>query len=362
MPKTKNSLKPRDAVLRMDPYRPPSSGRGGKMRLDFNENTVGCSPRVLRMLRKIAAGELTVYPEYEDALPQFAAHFGVTPDQMVLTNGTDEAIQLVVNTYVNAGDPVVVLRPTYAMYRFYAQVAGASVHEVDYLPDLSFPQRGLLKKLNSRTRALFLANPNNPTGTLASWSQLQAVLEAAPRAAVLVDEAYFEFSGQTVLPWIGGYSNLFVSRTFSKAFGLAALRLGCLFSQARNIQAIRRGQSPYSVNAVAVALGLEAIRDTAFVEKYAAEVLRARQMLCRELDALGLHYYPSSANFVLVDFGDASRQMRDLLGEHEILVRDRSYELPGCVRITVGSVAQTRKLLAVLRRAWHKIKVSEPRP
>ncbi|MBI1955435.1 MAG: aminotransferase class I/II-fold pyridoxal phosphate-dependent enzyme, partial [Acidobacteria bacterium] len=239
----------------------------------------------------------------------------------------------------------------YAMYRFYAQVAGASVREVDYLPDLSFPQKNLLKKLNSRTRAVFIANPNNPTGTLASWSQLQAVLEAAPRAAVLVDEAYFEFSGQTLLPRISDYPNLFISRTFSKAFGLAAMRLGCLFSQAGNISAIRKGQSSYSVNAVAVALGLEAIRDTAFVGKYVAEVLKARQMLCRELHALGLKYYPSSANFVLVDFGDASRQMRKLLDEHEILVRDRNYELPGCVRITVGTVAQTRKLLAVLRQA-----------
>src|SRR3990167_10496560 len=269
----KDELKPRDAILRMDPYRPPSSGRGGKMRLDFNENTVGCSPRVLRGLRGIAADSLAVYPEYEEALPRFAAYFGVKPQQMTLTNGTDEAIQLVVNTYVNAGDGVIVLRPSYAMYRFYAQLAGARVAEAGYPADLRFPAKELLKRITSRTRAIFVANPNNPTGTSASPSQLKALLRAAPRAAVMVDEAYFEFSGKTVLPWIADYPNLFVSRTFSKAYGLAALRLGCLFSQKQNIGAIRKGQSPYSVNAVAVAAALEAVRNSGAVKKYVSEVL-----------------------------------------------------------------------------------------
>lgn len=324
------------------------------MRLDFNENTEGCSPRVLERLNGFGIEDLAVYPEYEEALPQFAHYFGVAPNRMTLTNGTDEAIQLVVNTYVNAGDRVVVLRPTYAMYRFYAQLSGAQVEEAAYRPDLSFPEKELLRKVNARTKAVFVANPNNPTGTSATAGQLEALLRAAPQAAVMVDEAYFEFSGQTVLPWIAEHPNLFVSRTFSKAYGLAALRVGCLFSRAANIQAIRKGQSPYSVNAVAVAAALEAIRDSAYVKSYAAEVLEARRMLCAELERLGWKYFPSNANFVLVDFGKAARKVRELLGEHEILVRDRSYELPGCVRITAGTMAQTQKLIAVLHRTGRK--------
>ena len=351
MKRNSSQLKPRQAILRMEPYRPPSSGRGGKMRLDFNENTEGCSPRVLRKLKGLGAEALAVYPEYADALPKLARHFKVAPSELTLTNGTDEAIQLVVNTYVNAGDRVIVLRPSYAMYRFYAQVAAAQVEEVDYRADLGFPEKELLEKIGARTRATFIANPNNPTGTSATLAQLKTLLLAAPHAAVMVDEAYFEFSGQTVLPWIAEYPNLFVSRTFSKAYGLAGLRVGCLFSRAENMAAIRKGQSPYSVNAVAVAAALEAIRDRAFMKRYAAQVLQARTLLCAELDRLGWKYFPSDANFVLVDFGPASSAMRRLLGEHEILVRDRSYELPGCVRITVGTVAQTRKLIGILRRA-----------
>ncbi len=333
----------------MQPYRPPSSGRGKKMRLDFNENTVGCSPRVLQRMKKLTAAELAVYPEYEDALPRFAAYFGVRRDQLTLTNGTDEAIQLVVNTYVSAGDPVVVLKPSYAMYRFYAQIAGARVVEVDYPSDLSFPQEKLLRAAKARAKAIFVANPNNPTGTLASPRQLKELLESAPKAVVMVDEAYFEFCGQTALPWIRRYPNLFVSRTFSKAYGLAAMRCGCLFSDARNMERIRKGQSPYSVNTVAVACALEAIRDTAYVKKYASEVVRARRILCDELDRLGWPYFPSAANFVLVNFGSAAQPIRRLLGEHKILVRDRGYEIPGSVRITVGTVAQTRQLIRVLR-------------
>jgi len=333
----------------MDPYRPPSSGRAGKLRLDFNENTVGCSPRVRQALRGLATRDLAIYPEYSEALPRFAAYFRVSPDQMTLTNGTDEAIQLVVNTYVNAGDTVLLPRPTYAMYHFYAQVAGARLVEVPYAAGLRFPAKELLRKIHSRTRAIFIANPNNPTGTSASPAQLKALLRAAPRAAVVVDEAYFEFSGNTVLPWIAKYPNLFVSRTFSKAIGLATLRLGCLFSRSENIQAVRKGQSPYSVNGVAVALGLAAVRDPGYFRKYAAEVVRARALLCRELDSLGLKFYPSDANFVLVDFGSAAAAVRKQLSEHDILVRDRGYEIPGCIRITVGTVQQTRRLIDVLR-------------
>jgi histidinol-phosphate aminotransferase len=182
------------------------------------------------------------------------------------------------------------------------------------------------------------------------------LLRAAPQAAVLVDEAYFEFSGQTVLPWIARYPNLFVSRTFSKAYGMAAMRVGCLFSNANNIDAVRKGQSPYSINSVGVAAALAAIRDRAHVKRYVAEVLAARTTLCNALDRLGWMYFPSDANFVLVRFGRSARRVRDALAKQNILVRDRSYELPGCVRITVGTRSQTQKLIAALRRVRETVR------
>src|ERR1700681_711973 len=133
----KGVVRPREAVLKMAPYSPPTAGREGKLRLDFNENTVGCSPRVIEFLRaRLNAGSLAVYPEYGEARNALADFFQVTPEQLLLSNGTDEAIQVFINTYVNAGDEVVLLRPAYAMYRFYAQVAGAVISEVQYQPPL----------------------------------------------------------------------------------------------------------------------------------------------------------------------------------------------------------------------------------
>ncbi len=346
--------RPRRAVLDMAPYSPPTSGRAGKLRLDFNENTVGASPAVAAFLReRLESDGLAVYPEYGSAREALARYFGVDESQLLLANGTDEAIQVLVNAYVDAGGDVLLLRPTYAMYRFYAEVAGASIREIDYRPeDLGVPLEEILDALRPDTRAVFLANPNNPTGTGIGLEGITAILEKATGAAVLVDEAYFEFAGVTALGLLERYPNLFVSRTFSKVFGLAGLRLGCLFSVAQNISIVRKAQSPYSVNAIAALAAEAAVRDTAYVEAYVQEVLASRQLLCEEFDRLGISYFPSQANFVLFRAGDRAIEVRDRLREAGVLVRDRSYELPGCVRVTAGTRQQVRRFLEVFQEVW----------
>jgi len=220
----------------MAPYSPPTGGRADKLRLDFNENTVGCSPRVLEYLKeRLNESIFSVYPEYAETREALAGFFGVDEAQIVLSNGTDEAIQVLVNTYIDDNDEVLVLHPSYAMYRFYAEVAGASVRELGYRPDtLAFPLEELLESIGPATRAVLIANPNNPTGTGVDLTAVRRILEKAPQAAVLIDEAYYEFSGVTALPLLGEYPNLFVSRTFSKVYGMAAMRVGVLLSQAAN--------------------------------------------------------------------------------------------------------------------------------
>jgi histidinol-phosphate aminotransferase len=350
----KGAIKPRPAVLSMAPYSPPTGGRAGKLRLDFNENTVGCSPRVIAALQqRLDAGGLTVYPEYSEARQAVADYFRVPPDQLLFTNGTDEAIQVFINTYVDAGQEVLLLRPSYAMYRFYAEVMGAKVREIDYAaPGMEFPLQELLDAITPDTRAVLIANPNNPTGTGIGLLAIERILHRARRAAVLIDEAYYEFSGVTALGEIERVPNLFVSRTFSKVFGMAAMRLGCLFSHAGNIEFLHKAQSPYSVNTVAVMAAQAAVEDRQYIESYVAEVLAARELLCVGLEKLGIGYVPSSANFVLGHFGDRAVAVRDALRGQGILVRDRSYEAPGCVRITVGTREQTRTLLAALEEIW----------
>jgi histidinol-phosphate aminotransferase len=347
-------LLPRKAVLEMAPYSPPTAGRAGKLRLDFNENTVGCSPRVLAFLReRLTEDGLAVYPEYGEAKQELAAFFGVPPEELLFTNGTDEAIQVLLNTYVDAGEDVLLLRPSYAMYRFYAQVAGAAIREIDYRAgDLAFPLEELLDRIGSATRAVLIANPNNPTGTGVDVAAIRRILEKAANAAVLIDEAYFEFSGITALPLIAKYPNLFVSRTFSKVYGMAAMRLGCLFSRSANIAYLHKAQSPYSVNALAALAARAAVQDRAYVESYVAEALAARDLLRAGLDELGIPYYPSQANFILIRIGPRSIEVRDRLREKGVLVRDRSYEIAGAVRVTVGTRAQVRRFLEELKEIW----------
>lgn len=350
----KGTIRPREAVLKMAPYSPPTAGREGKLRLDFNENTVGCSPHVIEFLReRLSAGGLAVYPEYAEAKQALADFFHLPAEQLLLTNGTDEAIQVFVNTYVNAGDEALLLRPAYAMYRFYAQVADATIREIDYRPPhMEFPVDEVLAAITPETRAVIIANPNNPTGTGVHLQGIERILKRARKAAVLIDEAYYEFSGVTALSLIERAPNLFVSRTFSKVYGMAAMRLGSVFSGAANIAFLHKAQSPYSVNALAALAVQRAVRDRAYIENYVAEVLAARELLCVGFEKLGIAYVPSSANFVLANFGRRAIEVRDTLRARGILVRDRSYEVPGHVRVTVGTREQTRRLLAALEEIW----------
>ena len=347
-------LQPREAVLKMAPYNPPTGGRADKMRLDFNENTVGASPKVVEYLREhLSEAGLAVYPEYEEVKRELAEFFGVETDDFTLTNGTDEAIQVLINTYVDDGDEVLLLQPSYAMYRFYAEVAGATVREIPYRAEkLAFPLEELLEAIRPSTRAILIANPNNPTGTGTSREGIERILEAATGAAVLMDEAYYEFCGITALPLIDDYPNLFVSRTFSKVYGMAAMRLGCLFSQSGNVEFLRKAQSPYSVNSLAALAARAAIQDRGYIQKYVMEVLAARELLYVGLERLGIPYYESQANFVLFDAGQRAIEIRDELRRRGVLVRDRSYEIAGCVRVTTGTRDQIGRFLKELGEIW----------
>src|SRR6202022_667775 len=224
----------RRAVAGLAPYDAPQEGRAKKLRLDFNENTVGCSPAVLRALSRITAEQMAIYPEYQETTRRLARFFRVRPEEIHLTNGIDDALHLITDTFVNAGDAVLVVEPTFDMYRFFGELAGARVIGLRYDEEMKFPVADFLQVLRTSSRrcprVLFIANPNNPTGTLVQPEDLRRILRAASRTLVLVDEAYFDFAGLTILPWIRQYPNLLVARTFSKSAGLAALRLGCLFA------------------------------------------------------------------------------------------------------------------------------------
>ncbi len=352
-------LSPREAVRTLPSYHPPLAGRDG-LRFDFNENTVGCSPRVLERLRRLSAEELARYPEREPVEKTVAEFLGVDATELLLTNGVDEAIHLLCETYLEPGDEALIAVPTYSMYRIYMMAAGAQVVSVPAGVDFRFPAEALRKCITPRTRLIAIANPNNPTGAIAPPEELMKIARAAPAAAVLVDEAYFEFCGQTLLSARREFHNLFVARTFSKAYGMAGLRVGALVGDADQMRAIRRVSSPYNVNAVALACLPAAIADQAYIQEYVAEALESRARLESALEATGIRFWPSRANFVLLRVGstrDDAAAFVEAMRRRGILVRDRSNDhgCEGCVRITVGPSEHTDRLLVALHETFAEL-------
>src|SRR5438270_6392303 len=226
----------REAILNRRTYEAPAEGRSEKLRLDFNENTAGCSPAVRRALAKLTTKQLAMYPEYQAPTRRIARYFGVRPEELLLTNGGDDALRVFFDTFVDAGSRVLICEPTFPMYRYYAEIAGARVDAARYGAEMEAPISAILAALRSNPRVFFLANPNNPTGTLVRINIIEKILRAAPNTAVVMDEAYAEFSGLTLVPYIQKHPNLFVVRTFSKAAGLAALRLGAVIAQPDSLQ------------------------------------------------------------------------------------------------------------------------------
>jgi histidinol-phosphate aminotransferase len=343
-------LEAREAVKKLHVYRPPLAGRQG-LRLDFNESTIGCSPRVLAQLRSLDAETLARYPEREPLESEVGDFLGLDAAQVLLTNGVDEAIHLLCSTYLEPGDEAIIVVPTFAMYAIFAQAEGARLVQVLSGENFAFPFEEVLSRISKRTRLIAVANPNNPTGVAVTGDILLQVARAAPQAAVLVDEAYFEFHQETMLNHAARPSNLFVARTFSKAYGLAGLRLGILAGDSGQMAMVRRCASPYNVNAVALAVLPEALRDQEYVKNYVAEVQHGRGLLEGELRTLDLEYWSSRANFVLVRVGPAHAEFIQAMRTLGILVRDRNSDpgCEGCVRLTVGSGEDMRTLLDALR-------------
>lgn len=353
------AVPPREIVRAIKEYHPPLGQRDG-LRLDFNENTLACSPRVRDALAAISAGDLTRYPERGPVEALVAEHLQLQPEQVLLTNGVDEAIHILCQTYLDPGDEVLLPVPTYSMYEVYASAAGATVVPVQAeRRDFAFPYEGVLAAITPRTRLIALANPNSPTGATLGREQILAIAKQAPHAIVLADEAYFHFFGESVMDCVGSpeYPNLVVARTFSKAYGLAGLRVGLLASAEENMRWLRRVISPYSVNALALACLPPALADSDYLDWYVGEVRAARNEFCDICRELGLRSWPSSANFVLLEIGAKHREFTRGMHARGVLVRDRSNDpgCDGCVRITVGTREQMRACHEALRAVLHEL-------
>jgi histidinol-phosphate aminotransferase len=347
----KTLLPVRQGILDRRTYEAPAEGRLNKIRLDFNENTAGCSPAVLRALAKITPKQFAMYPEYAVITNRLARHFKVRPAELLLTNGGDDALRVFFDAFVDAGSHILICEPTFPMYRYYAEIYGARIHVERYDRDMQFPLAAVLAALRKKPRVLYIANPNNPTGTLLAPNDIQKILRAATHTAVVIDEAYAEFSGVTVIPWIKKYPQLFIARTFSKAAGLAALRLGAVIAREDSLALLRRAMPPFPLNIAALVAAEAAVRDRATLRRYVATIKRLRAWFAAELKSLGVTVYPSSGNFLLADFGPTGPALFQRLERQGILLRERSRDIgPGFVRITIGTESEMLTLLKAIKK------------
>lgn len=351
----RNHLPVRQAILERKTYEAPAEGRAGKIRLDFNENTAGCGPAVLRALRRLTPKQFAMYPEYQEPTRRIASHLGVRPEELVLTNGGDDALRVFFDTFVEPRSHILICEPTFPMYRYYAEIAGARIEVCRYDANMRFPEHDVVAALRKRPRVFFLANPNNPTGTLVAAGALRRILAAAPYTVVVLDEAYAEFSGFSTLPWVRRYPNLFVARTFSKAAGLAALRLGAVIASRASLEPVRRALPPFPVNLAALVAVEAALRERKTIRSYVRTVQTLRTSLAGALGELGVETFPSAGNFLLANFGPPGPALFETLERKGILLRDRSRDIgPGFVRITIGTPSEMKTLLAEIRRNWKK--------
>ena len=385
----------RPEVERLQAYSAPLEGRRGLLRLDFNENTVGPSPKVVEAIRAIPADHYAIYPEYdglrEAVVASLAAAaaggvaasegvalagagpgggFGLTAAHIGLFNGVDAAIHALFHAYGDRGDRLLTTSPTFGYYSPCAQMQGMAIEAIPYgEPDFAFPLQALTAALLrpgvAPPKLLLICNPNNPTGTRLAPERILALAAAAPQTLVVVDELYEAFTGDSVLPVLaeraraGGGDpfaacpNLLVLRSLAKTAGLAGLRIGFAIGAPGVVDRLSRVTGPYDINSLAVTAALAALADQAYVDAYVAEVSRARAWLVEQLVAAGVRHHVAGGNYLLLWPRADAAVVEARLRQAGILVRSMAGKplIDGSLRVSLG----TREQMGRFWAAWREI-------
>ena len=336
----------------MGAYEPPLDGRDPHthLLLDFNERTLPVSNSITQaLINYIQSDQLQVYPSYGNITEKIARYSHVENAQVMITNGSDQGIDLIIRSACSAGDEAIIPGPSFAMYTQCAKVENLCIIEPQYSREKGFPVQDVLDAITVNTRLIVIANPNNPCGTVVRRRDILTIARAAPKAAILVDECYFEYVNATVANAIIDYPNLVITRTFSKTWGLPSIRLGYIISHADNINALLNVRGPYDVNQFAAVAISAALDDPHYTHNYIHEVMDlSKPLLEAYLKQKGIDYWPGSANY-LWTFPDNANEIEHHLRQHGILVRpkaDNNGRLG--LRITIGDQPQTEHLIKTL--------------
>jgi len=355
--------KARPEVESLKAYSAPLEGRRGLLRLDFNENTIGPSPRVIEAIWAIPPDHFAIYPEYDGLREALIANLAdrsngrpglahpLQPQQIGLFNGVDAAIHAICHAYGDRGETLLTTSPTFGYYTPCAQMQGMAIESIPYQgSDFAFPLEQVRAALASSPRILLICNPNNPTGTRLAPEPILELAAAAPRTLVVVDELYEAFTGDSVLPLadFDATANLVVLRSLAKTAGLAGLRMGFALGAAPVIDRISRVTGPYDINSVAVTAAHAALSDQAYTDAYVAEVKRARGWLTEQLAAAGVRHHCAGGNYLLIWPERPVAEVDAELRAAGILVRSMAGKplIDGSLRVSIGTREQMQQFWA----------------
>ena len=344
-------MKAVENIVKTKSYKISSGSRKGKIRLDANENSWGCSPKVMEAIKNLSVDDISAYPEYDSLIEKISEYEDLPTDSVVISNGSDDIIRAVIESYIEEGDKVIVPTPTFTMFPIFLGIKGAEVVKVDSDENFQFPVEKVLNAIDERTKMIVIITPSSPAGTVISEEDLITVATAAPDTLIFVDEAYTQFTGKSFSRLTEKYKNILVSKTFSKAFGLAALRIGYAVSNRETVENVRKSVAPYAVNSVAVKAAITAIEDKKWMEKCVKKVSEERDFLSERITKLGYKVIPSEANFLLFETYGRSREIVERMSENNILIKafpnlkkDRDF-----IRISIGKEDENRQVLKVFK-------------
>ncbi len=325
------------------------------IKLACNENPFTGSQKAKSAIKR-SLGQINRYPEGSCFYLRrmVSSKYKLAPELFIFGNGSDELIDIVIKTFVEKNENIVTAETTFLEYQILAQVLGRQVIKAP-LKDFRYDLKGILKKINKKTKVIFIANPNNPTGTYIKKNELLEFLNLIPhRIIVVLDEAYDAFIDVADFPQSQEYlkrGNIIILKTFSKAYGLAGLRIGYAISSSKLISYMERARMPFNVNLLAQAAATAALQDETFIKKTRRTILQGKDYLYRQLNKLNLRFVPSVANFILIDTGRDSRKLYKQMLKLGIIIRDmKQYGLNNFIRVTIGKPSENQKFIEILKK------------
>lgn len=334
-------------------YTPPLNGRldfSGDL-LDFNERGISPSKKVTAALVTFfREGKMQRYPEYADLKEKISKYAKVPLSQIMITNGSDHGIDVIFRTFVNKNDTMIIPVPTFSMFMQYAQMIGCRILKVPYEKmDFKFPLTGILQLLkNKNPKLIIICNPNNPTGTVLPLKDIEVIVRSAPDSIFMIDEAYFEFSGTSATSLLKKFPNIIIVRTFSKAFGLASLRIGYVIAGEQHIEEMTKIRGPYTINMAAHVAASAALDDIENMKTYVQEIMtKAKPLVEAFFKKNNIQFYKSGANFILFK-PQNKNEVYEHLKKNDILVRPQSaHGIEEMLRVSVGTTKQMKRFIKV---------------